>query len=78
MTALADPAHRVSAPPTPRKVALASAVGATIEWYDFFLYGTAAGLVFDKLFFNGLDGRRRSSRRSAPSPSASSPARSAG
>lgn len=43
-------------PPTPRKVAMASAVGATIEWYDFFLYGTAAGLVFDKLFFNGLDG----------------------
>ena len=40
----------------PRRVALASAVGATIEWYDFFLYGTAAGLVFDKLFFNGLDG----------------------
>jgi metabolite-proton symporter len=35
---------------------MASAVGATIEWYDFFLYGTAAGLVFDKLFFNGLDG----------------------
>ena len=42
--------------PTPRKVAVASAVGATIEWYDFFLYGTAAGLVFDKLYFNGLDG----------------------
>ena len=33
-----------------------SAVGATIEWYDFFLYGTAAGLVFDELYFNGLDG----------------------
>ena len=43
-------------PPSARRVALASAVGATIEWYDFFLYGTAAGLVFDKLFFNGLDG----------------------
>jgi len=42
--------------PTPRKVAVASAVGATIEWYDFFLYGTAAGLVFNKLYFNGLDG----------------------
>jgi MFS family permease len=41
---------------SPRKVALASAVGATIEWYDFFLYGTAAGLVFDQLFFSGLDG----------------------
>ena len=42
--------------PTPRRVAVASAVGATIEWYDFFLYGTAAGLVFDKLYFNGLHG----------------------
>jgi metabolite-proton symporter len=42
--------------PSARRVAVASAVGATIEWYDFFLYGTAAGLVFDKLFFNGLDG----------------------
>ncbi|QYJ15052.1 Fosfomycin resistance protein AbaF [Rubrobacter xylanophilus DSM 9941] len=34
-----------------RRVALASAIGATIEWYDFFLYGTAAGLVFNRLFF---------------------------
>ena len=40
----------------PAPVAMASAVGATIEWYDFFLYGTAAGLVFEKLFFNGLSG----------------------
>ena len=51
-TALSEP----TTPPTPRRVALASAVGATIEWYDFFLYGTAAGLVFDQLFFNGLNG----------------------
>src|ERR1700710_2832698 len=42
--------------PSPRRVALAAAGGATIEGYDFFLYGTAAGLVFDKLYFNGLDG----------------------
>jgi MHS family shikimate/dehydroshikimate transporter-like MFS transporter len=34
-----------------RQVALASFVGTTIEWYDFFLYGTAAALIFDKLFF---------------------------
>ena len=34
-----------------RKVAFASSIGATIEWYDFFLYGTAAGLVFNQLFF---------------------------
>ena len=46
----------VPAGPTPRRVAIAASVGATIEWYDFFLYGTAAGLVFDKLYFNGLDG----------------------
>ncbi len=40
----------------PKRVALAASVGATIEWYDFFLYSTAAGLVFDKLYFNGLSG----------------------
>jgi metabolite-proton symporter len=34
-----------------RKVVTASFIGTTIEWYDFFLYGTAAALVFDKLFF---------------------------
>jgi MHS family shikimate/dehydroshikimate transporter-like MFS transporter len=34
-----------------RQVALASFVGTAIEWYDFFLYGTAAALIFDKLFF---------------------------
>src|SRR5207249_1307129 len=34
---------------------VASTVGTTIEWYDFFLYGTAAALVFPKLFFPELD-----------------------
>jgi metabolite-proton symporter len=34
-----------------RRVILASVVGATIEWYDFFLYGVVAGIVFNKLFF---------------------------
>jgi metabolite-proton symporter len=33
------------------KVALTAAAGASIEWYDFFVYGTAAALVFPKLFF---------------------------
>ena len=34
-----------------RRVVLASVVGATIEWYDFFLYGAVAGIVFNKLYF---------------------------
>ncbi len=34
-----------------RTVAFASAIGTTIEWYDFFLYGTFSGLIFPKLFF---------------------------
>jgi metabolite-proton symporter len=34
-----------------RRAALASTVGTSIEWYDYFLYGTAAALVFPKLFF---------------------------
>jgi MHS family shikimate/dehydroshikimate transporter-like MFS transporter len=38
-----------------RLVALASLVGTTIEWYDFFLYGTAAALVFNQLFFPTFD-----------------------
>src|SRR4051812_47623917 len=34
-----------------RKAALASTIGTTIEWYDYFLYGTAAALVFPDVFF---------------------------
>ena len=34
-----------------KKVAIASVVGPTIEWYDFFIYGTMAPLIFPQLFF---------------------------
>ena len=34
-----------------RKVAFATIIGTTIEWYDFFIYAAAAGLVFTQLFF---------------------------
>jgi MHS family shikimate/dehydroshikimate transporter-like MFS transporter len=34
-----------------RTIVAASAIGTTIEWYDFLIYGTAASLVLNKLFF---------------------------
>jgi metabolite-proton symporter len=59
----APPAATPSTPPTsptspprsPRKVIIASLVGTSLEWYDFFLYGTAAALVFNTLFFPSFD-----------------------
>ena len=38
-----------------RRVIAASMIGTTIEWYDFFLYGSAAALVFNRLFFPEFD-----------------------
>ncbi len=38
-----------------QKVAIASFIGTTIEWYDFFLYGTASALIFGRLFFPNYD-----------------------
>jgi metabolite-proton symporter len=49
------PAKREWKPTTLRRVVLASLIGTTIEWYDFFLYGSAAALIFNKLFFPSLD-----------------------
>jgi MFS family permease len=37
------------------RAVVASTVGTTVEWYDFYLYGSAAALVFPRLFFSGLD-----------------------
>ena len=38
-----------------RRVVISALVGASIEWYDFFLYGVVAGIVFNKLYFPGSD-----------------------
>ncbi len=57
-----------------RRVVAATIVGITIEWYDFFIYATAAGLVFAQLFFEPAGPR---SRCSWPSPPSASPSSSA-
>src|SRR4051794_15879646 len=38
-----------------RKIIAASLIGTSLEWYDFFLYGTAAALVFNEVFFPSFD-----------------------
>lgn len=40
-----------------RRVAFATVIGTTVEWYDFFIYATAAGLVFPQLFFEPAGSR---------------------
>jgi MFS family permease len=51
MTPLSEARHSAEL----RKAVIAATVGTTIEWYDFFIYGTAAGLVFGKLYFPNED-----------------------
>ncbi len=46
--------HTVATPPSMKRVAFASYVGTAIEYYDFYIYGTAAALVFPHVFFPDL------------------------
>jgi metabolite-proton symporter len=50
----ADP-QAPAQPSSVRRVVTASLIGTSLEWYDFFVYGTAAALVFNELFFPGFE-----------------------
>ena len=50
-----QPADEPVSPASIRAVMIASFIGTAIEWYDFFLYGTAAAIVFSRLFFPTVD-----------------------
>ena len=50
-----SPAGTAQPPSSVRRVVVASLIGTSLEWYDFFIYGTAAALVFGQLFFPSFD-----------------------
>ena len=55
MSSSSSPRTASPPPSSVRRVIVASLMGTSLEWYDFFIYGTAAALVFNKLFFPSFE-----------------------
>jgi MHS family shikimate/dehydroshikimate transporter-like MFS transporter len=55
MNVEALPAGYADQPSRMRSIVAASVIGTVVEWYDFLIYGTAAAIVFNKLFFPSFD-----------------------
>src|SRR3954465_80362 len=55
MTVYENTPTMIAEPRSKGWVVAATVVGTTIEWYDFFIFGTASALVFSKLFFPSID-----------------------
>ncbi len=55
MSAESSPSTTHPPPSSVRRVIVASLIGTSLEWYDFFIYGTAAALVFNTLFFPSFE-----------------------
>ena len=60
-----------------KKAAASGWIGSALEYYDFFIYATAASLIFPQIFFRPGTRQSRSSPRSPPTASATSRGRSA-